>query len=264
MLLIKRRNPATGRQPVQLRRPRKSCRGFLPMLIKLLVACREEEWALGLCTRVVQAAGAGIEGEATHMASALRKATAKPPDVLLLEYRQDVADSSYQVLSRITHFSANTRVLLLCDTYAHQSVVGFIQRGVSGCVLTSCESALLVKAVRTVHAGQAWFGRSDLLQALRSQMAASPIVTSEVLEDEDLLTAREREVLALIGSGMSNKEIARQLKISDQTVKSHLHHIYVKLEKSGRYKAFLSKVVAAPSPPPTPLRFQPQGGFAAE
>jgi DNA-binding NarL/FixJ family response regulator len=63
---------------------------------------------------------------------------------------------------------------------------------------------------------------------------------------EHKLTQREEEILRLIGTGLTNKEIARRLAISDKTVKTHLHHVYVKLHRSGRYKAFLSR-------PGTPL-----------
>jgi DNA-binding NarL/FixJ family response regulator len=200
------------------------------------------------------------------MDGVLRAAAVTPPDVLLLQYTHSLDETTrngaWQVLSRISRVSGNTRVLLLCDTYTQRSIVGFIQNGASGCVLSSSEPSLHAKAVRTVHQGEAWFGRTELLEALRSQMDADPVVASDVLDEQELLTVREREILALIGSAMTNKEIARQLKISDHTVKTHLHHIYVKLEKSGRYKAFLSKAVAAPSPPSAIPRGLQQGGFA--
>ena len=67
-----------------------------------------------------------------------------------------------------------------------------------------------------------------------------PADSSDALNNDDLLTAREHEILALVGTAMSNKEIAHQLKISDLTVKSHLHRVYVKLQRSGRYRAFMS------------------------
>lgn len=215
------------------------------MTIKLLVACRKEESAREVCTRLLQSVDTGIAGEATLIAGALRRAAATKPDVLLLEHAQADPESSLEVLSRIAQVSANTRVLLLCDRYTHRSIVTFIQLGASGCVLAASEPALQAKAVITVHEGQTWFGRTDLLQALRSQMDANPMVASDVLDEHELLTSREREILALIGAAMTNKEIARQLNISDHTVKTHLHHIYVKLEKSGRYKAFLSNAVGA-------------------
>jgi DNA-binding NarL/FixJ family response regulator len=238
------------------------------MTIKLLVACRNEESAQALCRRIVEAAGVPLAGEATDIDGVLREAALRAPDVLLLQYTHGLDETTrtgaWQVLARMPGVSENTRILLHCDTYTQRSIVGFIQYGANGCVLSSCEPSLVAKAVRAVHGGETWFGRADLLQALRTEMAADPVVTSDVLEEQDLLTAREREILALIGAAMSNKEIARQLKISDHTVKTHLHRIYVKLEKSGRYKAFLSKTVAAPSQSAAAFAFRQQGGFAAE
>ena len=114
------------------------------------------------------------------------------------------------------------------------------RRGASGCLFTSSEPSLQVRGVTSVHRGEAWFGRTALLDAIRSQIAAQPTIPSELLDDHELLTAREREILGLIGNALSNKEIARRLQISDKTVKTHLHHIYVKLHQSGRYRAFLS------------------------
>ncbi len=213
-------------------------------MIKLLVACREKQSSLALCAAIVAHADGRITGQATNLNSALRAAATTPPDVLLLQYTHSVDDTTrngaWQVLLRMSEVSVNSRVLLMCDTYTQRSLIGFIQNGADGCVRSSCEPSLFVKAVHTVHEGGTWFGRMDLLQALRSEMHANPSATSTLLHDPELLTTREREILALIGSAMTNKEIARHLKISDQTVKTHLHRIYVKLDKSGRYKAFLS------------------------
>lgn len=238
-------------------------------MIKLLVACREKQPALALCAQIVAAAEGRIAGQATSLDGALRAAADAPPDVLLLQYTHSFDDTTrngaWQVLSRIFGVSANTRVLLLCDTYTQRSFIGFIQHGASGCVPSSCEPSLFAKAVRTVHEGETWFGRTDLLQALRTEMRADPLVTTSMLEDQELLTTREREILALIGTAMTNKEIARKLKISDHTVKTHLHRIYVKLDRSGRYKAFLSNTASMPLPlSAAHLVVQQQGGPVAD
>jgi DNA-binding NarL/FixJ family response regulator len=90
--------------------------------------------------------------------------------------------------------------------------------------------------VRSVHEGDTWFGRSALLQALRSLIGPTPALRAI---EEGRLTHREEEIFNLVGRALTNKEIARQLEISDHTVKTHLHRIYVKLRQSGRYKALL-------------------------
>jgi len=233
------------------------------MSIKLLVARNDEHQALALCAQLVAAVD-GCIGDATNLAGAVQQAAAGQPDVLILEYTDAAPEFAWHVLAQLAHLSATTRSLLLCDTYTPRSIVGFIQRGASGCMLATTELSLCAKAVRVVQRGESWFGRRELLEALRSQLDADPLVSSNVLEEQQLLTEREREILRLVGGAMSNREIARQLNISDQTVKTHLHHIYVKLEKSGRYKAFLSKTVAAPAaPPPAAMGGYRPGGIAA-
>lgn len=210
------------------------------MQIKVLVACREKGEARAVCANLVQAAGGGLAGEATDTAGALRRAADTTPDVLLLEHTRLEEESAWNVLSRLGRAGGSTRALLLCEAYTHHMVIAFIQRGASGCLLKSSAPSLHAKAVVAVHQGESWFGRTALLQALRSQIAAGSAASTLLPADPDLLTAREREILRLVGNALSNKEIARQLRISDKTVKTHLHHIYVKLHRSGRYKAFMS------------------------
>jgi DNA-binding NarL/FixJ family response regulator len=77
------------------------------------------------------------------------------------------------------------------------------------------------------------------LLALRSVVGTARGIAPPA--DEVRLTEREQEIFDLIARGLTNKEIARELDISDQTVKTHLHRAYVKLQQSGRYKALLSQ-----------------------
>jgi DNA-binding NarL/FixJ family response regulator len=214
------------------------------MQIRLLVACVEEHVARALCTKIAWADGR-IAGESSTLAEARERAASSTPDVVLLEYVPEQEESAWQVLARFAQDGA-TRVLLACQSYSDSDIISFIQRGASGCLLTSSSPLLYAKAACAVQQGESWYPRAELLRALRSQLPADPGDSWDVLQDEELLTAREREILALVGTAMSNKEIARQLKISDLTVKTHLHHIYVKLQRSGRYKAFMSNGALAP------------------
>jgi two-component system response regulator DevR len=213
--------------------------GGAVMPIKLLVACKDKNDASALGEQIASA-DARIASDFTDIGNALPCAVVIRPDVLLLEHSTGEEENSWLLVSGLNRVSPNTRLLLLCDVYTHLMIIGFIQRGVSGCLLRSSDPATLAKAISTVHRGDTWFGRTELLQAVKSQITPESAPTINPIEYQELLTAREREVLALIGNAMTNKEIAKQLKISDKTVKTHLHHIYVKLQRSGRYKAFLS------------------------
>lgn len=213
------------------------------MQIKLLVACADEIAARALCTRLQWTDG-WLSGKGAALPELLGCVTAFAPDVLLLEYEPARHDATLEDVVDVHRCQPHTRVLLLADAPPHAALSTFIRRGVSGCVLHSSPPALQAKAVRAVHQGETWFARSELLAALRRQLRVPTPPDEE--HANALLTVRERQILALIGNAMTNKEIARQLDISDHTVKTHLHHIYVKLHRSGRYKALLTE---GPVPP---------------
>jgi DNA-binding NarL/FixJ family response regulator len=215
------------------------------MQIKLLVACREEHRAFTLCTQVAGAVDGHIAGDATALAGIPGKAALTKPDVLLLEHALGAEEDTWHALSQLDQVSRHTRALLLCDACTHLMIIGFIQRGVCGCLPRSSGPLLLAKAVRAVARGEPWYERVALLQALQSQVCRSSMATDV---EEHRLTPREEEILHLIGRGLSNKEIARDLEISDKTVKTHLHHVYVKLNRSGRVKAFLAQPEARGQP----------------
>jgi DNA-binding NarL/FixJ family response regulator len=209
----------------------------LQMQIQLLIGCSDSNLGQTLCSRLALEDGIHITGQTTQLANVVASAAAMRPDVLLLE-----DDGGFggvlRHLSDIRRVSPGTRSLILYEASTLGLTIEAIRQGASGCLHKSSEPSLYAKAVRAVHAGETWFGRLALLQALQSKIGASP--APQRLMDEGPLTPREEEILHLIGSGLTNKEIGRRLEISDKTVKTHLHRVYVKLNKSGRYKAYLS------------------------
>lgn len=208
------------------------------MQIELLIGYADEALGRTLGRGLALEEGMPIACQTTSLANVVASAAATRPDVLLLEDDRDCG-SALRHLSSIRGLSPRTRSLILYEASSLDLVVEAIRQGASGCLHKSSKPSLCAKAVRAVHAGETWFGRLALLEALRSKVCASP--APQRLMDEGPLTQREEEILRLIGSGMTNKEIGRRLEISDKTVKTHLHHVYVKLNRSGRYKAFLSK-----------------------
>ena len=217
------------------------------MKIKLLIACRQPGLASSLFTTILLAADGQITAEVTDISGALARAATMEADVLLLEHTGDDDESAWEVVAQLESAGADTRVLLLGDANAPLDVMAFIQRGASGLILKSSEPSLFAKAVAAVNAGEPWFGRTAVWHALRSQITGGS-VASTLPSDQKLLTAREREILGLVGYALTNKEIGRQLNISHKTVMTHLHNIYAKLHKSGRYKVILSNLPAATAP----------------
>lgn len=117
----------------------------------------------------------GIAAEAIDSRDLRTRLDACPPDVLLVEFDATHPDSAWDVLVEASRLSPGTKTLLLCEDFSPAVVLEFIRHGTSGCVLRSSTPEFLSKAVRTVHAGEKWFGRSDLLEALRSQLAIGPL-----------------------------------------------------------------------------------------
>ena len=207
------------------------------MTIKLLIACGDSRLADVMRNGLEQQDPTGIASELADIEDVLKSASEIQPDVLLLE-NSPGGESTRQVMSLIGRVSRFTRMLMLCDACTDDLIIESIQHGASGCVLKASPPSLLAKAVHAVFCGDAWYGRVALLQALQSQVCR-PTTVVEV--EEHRLTPREEEILHLIGCGLSNKEIGRRLEISDKTVKTHLHRVYVKLNRSGRFKAFLAQ-----------------------
>jgi len=214
------------------------------MAIKLLIACGDSRLAGTIRSGLEQEDSTGIASEITELEHVLESASGIQPDVLLLE-KSPSGESTRQLVSLIARVSRFTRILMLCDACTDDLIIESIQQGAGGCILESSPPSLLAKAVRAVFHGESWYGRMALLQALQSQVCHS---TTANEFDEHRLTPREEEILHLIGSGLTNKEIGRHLEISDKTVKTHLHRVYVKLNRSGRFKAFLTQPEARAQP----------------
>jgi two-component system nitrate/nitrite response regulator NarL len=216
------------------------------MHIRSLIGCDDAIAGQSLRSGLEQDVGGGkIAAEWVCLDELVQRAAAARPDVLLVELEAD-EQQRWKIFDRLRQISPSSRILTLCCLCTQKMLIDAIAHGVSGCLLKTNDSALVAKAIRTVHAGETWYGRTALLLALQSQVCVAPAPVLAV-EDEHKLTPREDEILHLIGSGLSNKEIARRLDISDKTVKTHLHRVYVKLNRSGRYKAFLSQPDARPA-----------------
>lgn len=211
-------------------------------LFHVLLAFRDDAIAVAAGARLLREAQGSIRATASTLHHLPDAAARLAPDFVLLEYVPRIAAACVDAVERVALASPRTHVLVLWERYSAPALSALVNHGASGCLLVSSPPASWLKAMACVRSGQAWFGRSELVDALRTEMRSRPRATSQPTPPEgpDLLTPREREIMILVGAGMTNKEIARRLAISGHTVKTHLHHVYVKLESSGRYKAFVS------------------------
>lgn len=177
-----------------------------------------------------------VVGEAADGTEVLEKVPALQPDVLLLDLAMPRL-GGMEALRELARTSAGARqglrIVVLTVAIEKRQILEALQLGAHGIVLKDAAAQLLIKALRAVVSGQYWVGResvADLVQYLRRLAPAVPDKPGQVR----LLTSREREILSAIVGGLTNREIAEKLSISEDTVKHHLSRIFDKVGVSHR------------------------------
>jgi len=190
---------------------------------------------------------------AGNPSEALALAEQEKPDIIVLDLMLGEEDG-LDFLPEVCKVSANSKVLILTGVQTPESHRTAIRRGAMGIVLKQQAADLLLKAIRKVHEGEVWIDRSMIGSVLSE-------VRSERREEEKpeatkikALTAREREVIALVSEGLKNKIIGERLFISETTVTHHLSSIYSKLGVSDRLElvvfAFANNLAKKPKAAP--------------
>ncbi|MDT0400246.1 response regulator transcription factor [Streptomyces edwardsiae] len=175
------------------------------------------------------APGFRVLGEAANGVEALERAAVLDPDVILMDLRMP-GGGGVDAIRELFRRGARAKVLVLTTYDTDSDTIPAIEAGATGYLLKDAPREELFGAVRAAAQG-----RTVLSPAVASRLV-SAVRTPRALGNEPL-SAREREVLALVARGTSNKEIARELFISEATVKTHLTHVYAKLGVNDRAAA---------------------------
>jgi DNA-binding NarL/FixJ family response regulator len=185
--------------------------------------------------RALLAAEADIEmvGEAGDGAAAVRLAKSTHPDIILMDIRMPLVDgleATRQIVAEPT--LSGTRIIILTTFDLDEYVFEALRVGASGFLVKDTEPVELLRGVRAVADGDALLspGVTRRLIAQFAGRARTPSAPRELAA----LTDREREVMALVGSGLSNEEIAGQLFVSPATAKTHVSRAMVKLGARDR------------------------------
>jgi DNA-binding NarL/FixJ family response regulator len=202
------------------------------MTLRVLVADDQALVRAGFRGIVAATPGFSVVGEAGTGAEAVQQARSTRPDVVLMDVRMPELDG-IEATRQITRSAATSgvRVLILTTFDLDEYVFAALRAGASGFLLKSISPAELLHAIRVIAAGDALLAPSVTRRLVeefaRTPSAATPAVPTD--RALDAITAREREVLALVAAGLSNTEIARTLNISQATTKTHVGHLLTKL-----------------------------------
>ena len=177
--------------------------------------------------------GIEVAGEAGDAATALALAAEHAPDVILLDLKLPGADG-IAVLGELKVRDSAARVLVLTSATEPAAASLAVRSGAAGVLYKDVDPDALVRAIRSVHDGHLLLAAEAAGTLMR--IAGGPAAAL------DALTTREREVLAQLAGGRSNREIARALQISEKTVKTHVSSVLAKLGVADRTQAALLAV----------------------
>jgi DNA-binding NarL/FixJ family response regulator len=200
-----------------------------------------------------------VVAEASNGLEAIDKAARFDPTVVLMDIRMPELDG-LEATRRILAADDSARILILTTFDLDEYVYEALAAGASGFVLKDDPPEQLLAAIRTVAAGEALLSPTVTKRVI-ARFARMPRPTPPKAFDE--LTAREQEVFRLIADGLSNAEIAKELYISDTTVKTHITHILQKLDLRDRVQAvvlaYQTGLFASDAPPPAGEEDRPAG-----
>jgi DNA-binding NarL/FixJ family response regulator len=174
-----------------------------------------------------------VIGEAADGRHVLSRTQALRPHILLLNVCMPKTHG-FELLHKIRTSSPQTKSLILTDFFEEEFIAQALQQGAYGCLRATAPPTEVVKAIRTTHAGEVWVQRKLLTRVLENLRQRIDDLQGPLSELRQLLSHREQEVVIRAGQGMTNKEIAIQLGISEKTVKTHFQNVFRKLKVSRR------------------------------
>ncbi|WP_139980407.1 response regulator [Nocardioides litoris] len=225
-------------------------------VVRVVVADDQPLARVGLATLLGAEPGIEVVGAAADGREAVELATRLRPDVVCMDVRMPVLDGIAATRELAGPDVVDPVPVLVLTTFeVDDYLFAALEAGASGFQLKDAEPDELVRAVRSVAAGNGTLGDSltkRVISEVVDRRRAQPL---SVGRPTDLLTARELDIVLLLAEGLSNDEIARELVVEVATVKSHLARILPKLGVRSRLQAavwaYRNRVVELPDPPPS-------------
>lgn len=206
-------------------------------MTRVMVVDDQQMFRMGLVAILQAQDGVEVVGEAVNGADAVARAARLRPDVILMDVRMPELDG-IEATRRITAVPTDppVRVVMLTTFDIDDYVFDALRAGASGFLLKDASAEELVQAVRTVAEGDSLLA-PRVTRRLVEAFVAAPAPTAPRTGVIDVLTERERDVFLLMARGRSNGEIAGELFIAEQTVKTHVGRILAKLQLRDRVHA---------------------------
>jgi DNA-binding NarL/FixJ family response regulator len=198
-------------------------------MIRVLIADDHPLMRKGLADILEGVDDIEVVGAAEDGAAALALAHAVKPDIVLMDISMP-GMNGFEALRRMLKAVAGTKVVMLTSYSEHDMVVEAIDNGAVGFLLKDTEPQELLNGIRSAAKGDTPLSPKAAKELLRDRVKRRPL---------DDLTQRELDVLTLVGRGMSNKQIAWRLGISEKTVKAHLGSVFDRLGVEDRVQAAL-------------------------
>ena len=214
--------------------------------IRILIAEREGVFRLGLKKLFAVEDDLRVVAQAENAAQVVGLAEKFNPDLFFIQ--AEIADEELgNLLRKLRKGTRPGRILITTSLPPADDGMEYIKRGASGVVPKTADPETFVKSARKVAQGELWLSKVPL-----SPPAADTVSPPVPLRPADTLTRREKSVISCLMQGWRNREIARQLTITEQTVKNHLRTIYDKVGVSDRLELVLYSIHHRLELPPPP------------
>lgn len=192
-------------------------------LIRVLVVDDHALLREGVSSMVSRESDIELVGEAANGVEAIEAARAKRPDIVLLDLQMPIV-GGIEAMEEIKKVSPTSRVIVLTTYDGDVQAVRALKAGAQGYLLKTSIRKELIDAIRAVHAGRRYI-LAEMAQEIAGHAA------------DEALSQREVSILALVAAGKANKVIARELGLSEDTIKAHLSSLFAKLGVNDRTQA---------------------------
>lgn len=200
--------------------------------VRIMVIDDHTLFRRGIRALLAQEPGFRLVGDAADAAEGAKAAAAAQPDVILLDLHMP-GITGMEAIPMLKEAAPVARIVMLTVSEDAEDLMSCLRAGASGYLLKNIDAEFLVDSIR---------------RAARDESTMSPVMTSKLVRElhavsresgcaKPPLSPREKEILKLVATGSSNKEIARALGVAESTVKIHVQHILRKLGLSGRVQA---------------------------